>query len=71
MLAKAEHLCRIGEKAVAVAAYKAVLEKTVAIGQKIDAAFTLVRIGKWQFVSAFRILGCMFPGPSNIPCRCL
>lgn len=45
LLAKAEYLVRIGDKEKAIAAFKLTEEKTVAIGQKMDLKFTLLRLG--------------------------
>eukprot|EP01105_Mastigella_eilhardi_P005485 TRINITY_DN17185_c0_g1_i1.p1 TRINITY_DN17185_c0_g1~~TRINITY_DN17185_c0_g1_i1.p1 ORF type:complete len:407 (-),score=137.47 TRINITY_DN17185_c0_g1_i1:122-1288(-) len=45
LLARSNFLARIGEKDKAVAAYDQTMLKTVALGQKLDIAFTMVRIG--------------------------
>lgn len=45
MLARADYLAEIGEKAVAVAAYDETDEKTVGMGGKIDLSFAKIRIG--------------------------
>eukprot|EP01098_Paradermamoeba_levis_P001313 TRINITY_DN1149_c0_g1_i1.p1 TRINITY_DN1149_c0_g1~~TRINITY_DN1149_c0_g1_i1.p1 ORF type:complete len:399 (-),score=95.85 TRINITY_DN1149_c0_g1_i1:86-1240(-) len=45
LLAKAEHLCKIGDKDAAVSAYRLTSEKTVALGQRLDIVFTLIRLG--------------------------
>jgi len=44
-LAKADFLCRIGEKDLAESQYRVTGEKTVGIGQKLDIVFILIRIG--------------------------
>jgi len=44
-LNKADYLTKIGEKDKAVNAYRITTEKTVALGQKLDIVFTLIRIG--------------------------
>ncbi|KAH7906003.1 26S proteasome subunit RPN7-domain-containing protein [Hygrophoropsis aurantiaca] len=43
--AKANHLTRIGDKDLAVAAQKLALEKTPGLGSRIDIALTLIRVG--------------------------
>jgi len=45
MLEKAEHYARIADKDEAVSALRAVFEKTVGAGQKLDVVFTLIRLG--------------------------
>lgn len=45
MLAISDYYCRIGDQAKAVEEYEATLKKTVALGQKLDILFTLVRLG--------------------------
>jgi len=44
-LAKADYLCRIGEKENAESQYRVTTEKTVGVGQKLDIVFTLIRMG--------------------------
>ena len=44
-LAKAEHLCIIGDKEAAVTAYRETTEKTVSLGHRLDIVFTLIRLG--------------------------
>jgi 26S proteasome regulatory subunit N7 len=44
-LARADFLCRIGDKDKAVSAYRETVEKTVGLGQKLDILFILIRIG--------------------------
>eukprot|EP01112_Ceratiomyxa_fruticulosa_P012909 TRINITY_DN3599_c0_g1_i1.p1 TRINITY_DN3599_c0_g1~~TRINITY_DN3599_c0_g1_i1.p1 ORF type:complete len:388 (-),score=71.09 TRINITY_DN3599_c0_g1_i1:128-1291(-) len=44
-LAKADFFCRIGDKETAVSAYRVTYEKTVALGQRLDIVFTLIRLG--------------------------
>lgn len=44
-LAKAEHLCRVGTKEEAESAYRVTSEKTVSLGQRLDIALALIRIG--------------------------
>lgn len=45
LLAKADFFCRTGQKELAIPAYQETLAKTVALGQKLDIHFTLVRLG--------------------------
>eukprot|EP01101_Sappina_pedata_P006988 TRINITY_DN3599_c0_g1_i1.p1 TRINITY_DN3599_c0_g1~~TRINITY_DN3599_c0_g1_i1.p1 ORF type:complete len:420 (+),score=203.72 TRINITY_DN3599_c0_g1_i1:50-1261(+) len=45
LLAKADFLADIGEKEKAETAYRITAEKTVAMGQRLDIVFTLIRIG--------------------------
>lgn len=45
MLAVADYYCKIGDKGKALEEYEATLKKTVALGQKLDIIFTLVRLG--------------------------
>lgn len=45
MLAKAEYLCRIGEKDEALTAFRLTYEKTVSLGMKLDLIFHQIRIG--------------------------
>ena len=47
-LAKAEHLCMIGDKDGAVAAFKETYEKTVSLGHRLDIVFTQIRLGTWH-----------------------
>jgi len=44
-LAKADFLCRIGEKDLAESQYRVTSEKTVGIGQKLDIVFVMIRMG--------------------------
>jgi len=44
-LARAEHLCRVGTKEQAESAYRVTSEKTVSLGQRLDIALALIRIG--------------------------
>jgi len=44
-LAKAEHLCRVGTKEEVESAYRITSEKTVSLGQRLDIALALIRIG--------------------------
>ncbi|XP_058795294.1 26S proteasome non-ATPase regulatory subunit 6 [Phymastichus coffea] len=44
-LKKSEHLCRIGDKEGALAAFKKTYEKTVSLGHKLDIVFHNIRIG--------------------------
>jgi len=44
-LAKAEFLCRVGTKEDAEAGYRVTSEKTVSLGQRLDIALALIRIG--------------------------
>lgn len=44
-LAKAEFFARIGDKDKAIVAFQNTTEKTVALGQKLDIIFSLIRIG--------------------------
>lgn len=45
MLAVADYFCLIGNKEKAMEEYELTLKKTVALGQKLDIIFTLVRLG--------------------------
>jgi len=45
MLAKAEFLCKIGEKDDALTAFRLTFEKTVSLGMKLDLVFHQIRIG--------------------------
>jgi len=45
MLAKAEFLCRIGDKENALTEFRKTYEKTVALGYRLDIVFHLIRIG--------------------------
>lgn len=45
LLAKANHLARIGEKDKAVTAFAETMEKSVALGHKLDILFTVIRMG--------------------------
>jgi len=45
LLAKAEYLCRTGDKEATLAAFKATTEKTVSLGQRLDIVFYLIRLG--------------------------
>ncbi|KAI3421001.1 hypothetical protein GPALN_014628 [Globodera pallida] len=44
-LAKAEYLCKIGDKERALAAFQQTFDKTVGIGYRIDLVFNMIRIG--------------------------
>jgi 26S proteasome regulatory subunit N7 len=44
-LAKAEFLCRVGTKEEAESAFRVTSEKTVSLGQRLDIALTLIRLG--------------------------
>ena len=44
-LALADHYAQILDKENAVSAYRTTLEKTVGLGEKLDLAFTLIRLG--------------------------
>jgi len=44
-LARADFLCRIGDKDKAVSAYRETAEKTVGLGQKLDLVFSVIRLG--------------------------
>ncbi|GFO15615.1 proteasome 26S subunit, non-ATPase 6 [Plakobranchus ocellatus] len=45
MLAKAEYLCQIGDKANALTEFRKTYDKTVALGYRLDIVFHLIRIG--------------------------
>lgn len=45
MLSIADYYCKIGNQEMAVEEYEATLKKTVALGQKLDIMFTMVRLG--------------------------
>lgn len=45
LLAKATYLCRIGDKEAALTAFRVAGEKTVSLSQRLDIAFTLIRLG--------------------------
>jgi len=45
LLAKAEYLAEIGDKERSLTAFRLTSEKTVALGQRLDIIFTLIRIG--------------------------
>ncbi|XP_042303384.1 26S proteasome non-ATPase regulatory subunit 6 [Sceloporus undulatus] len=45
MMAKAEYLCRIGDKEAALTAFRKTYDKTVALGHRLDIVFYLLRIG--------------------------
>lgn len=45
MLAKAEYLCRIGDKENALTEFRKTYEKTVALGYRLDIVFHLIRMG--------------------------
>ncbi|XP_062486220.1 26S proteasome non-ATPase regulatory subunit 6 isoform X1 [Pezoporus occidentalis] len=45
MMAKAEYLCRIGDKEGALTAFHKTYDKTVALGHRLDIVFYLLRIG--------------------------
>lgn len=44
-LAKAEYLCRIGDKEAALTAFRKTYDKTVSLGQRLDIVFHMIRIG--------------------------
>lgn len=44
-LAKAEHLCMIGDKDAAVTAFRETYEKTVSLGHRLDIVFNQIRLG--------------------------
>jgi 26S proteasome regulatory subunit N7 len=44
-LAKAEYLCRIGDKEAALTAFRKTYDKTVSLGQRLDIVFHQIRIG--------------------------
>ena len=44
-LKKSEHLCRIGDKDGALAAFKKTYDKTVSLGHRLDIVFHNIRIG--------------------------
>ncbi|KAL3094977.1 hypothetical protein niasHS_006328 [Heterodera schachtii] len=44
-LAKAEYLCKIGDKERALAAFQLTFDKTVGIGYRIDLVFNVIRLG--------------------------
>ncbi|XP_014676814.1 PREDICTED: LOW QUALITY PROTEIN: 26S proteasome non-ATPase regulatory subunit 6-like [Priapulus caudatus] len=48
-LAKAEYLCKIGDKDAAVTAFRKTYDITVAIGHKMDIVFHLIRIGLFYY----------------------
>jgi len=45
MLAKAEYLCKIGDKENALTEFRKTYEKTVALGYRLDIVFHLIRMG--------------------------
>jgi len=45
LLARAEFFSRIGDKDKAITAYRQTFDKTVALGQKLDLVFALIRLG--------------------------
>uniref|UniRef100_UPI00358E3A06 26S proteasome non-ATPase regulatory subunit 6 n=1 Tax=Myxine glutinosa TaxID=7769 RepID=UPI00358E3A06 len=45
MLARAEYLCRIGDKERCLTAFRKTFDKTVALGHRLDIVFYLIRIG--------------------------
>ncbi|XP_033104060.1 26S proteasome non-ATPase regulatory subunit 6-like [Anneissia japonica] len=45
LLAKAEYLCRIGDKDPCLSAFRKAFEKTVALGHRLDVIFHLIRVG--------------------------
>jgi len=45
LLARADFYCRIGDKEKALTAYRQTIDKTVALGQKLDIIFGLIRVG--------------------------
>lgn len=48
LLAKAEHLSRIGEKEATETAFRETSEKTVSLGQRLDIVFFLIRLGMFH-----------------------
>jgi len=44
-LSRAEYLCQIGNKDKSILAFRQTSEKTVALGQRLDIVFSLIRIG--------------------------
>jgi 26S proteasome regulatory subunit N7 len=54
-LAKAEYLCTIGDKEGAVAAFKVAKEKAVALGNRLDIVFNLIRLGMFYSDSALTV----------------
>jgi len=45
LLARAEFFARIGDKEKAITAYRQTFDKTVALGQKLDVIFAIIRLG--------------------------
>ncbi|XP_071960424.1 26S proteasome non-ATPase regulatory subunit 6-like [Antedon mediterranea] len=45
LLAKAEYLCRIGDKEPCLSAFRKAFEKTIALGHRLDVIFHLIRVG--------------------------
>jgi len=45
LLAKAEHLCRVGDKDEALTAFRLTYEKSVSLGMKLDIVFHQIRVG--------------------------
>eukprot|EP01096_Ripella_sp_DP13-Kostka_P014278 TRINITY_DN63_c0_g1_i1.p1 TRINITY_DN63_c0_g1~~TRINITY_DN63_c0_g1_i1.p1 ORF type:complete len:386 (-),score=214.52 TRINITY_DN63_c0_g1_i1:331-1488(-) len=45
LLAHAEYLCQIGAKDEAISAFRKTADKTVALGQRLDVVFYMIRIG--------------------------
>jgi 26S proteasome regulatory subunit N7 len=45
LLARADFFCRLGDKEKSVSAYRQTFDKTVALGQKLDIIFSLIRVG--------------------------
>lgn len=50
-LARADHLCRLGDREKALTAYEATLQKTAGVGLKLDILFSMLRLdiaaGEW------------------------
>lgn len=46
LLAKAEYLCKIGDKNAAVSAFRETFDKSVSVGQRLDITFNVIRIGE-------------------------
>ena len=45
LLAKAEYLCKIGDKEKAVSTYRTAFEKSVGLSYRMDISFFLIRLG--------------------------
>merc|ERR1712226_158555 len=44
-LAKAEYLCKIGDKEACLSLFRTILDKSLALGQKLDVVFYCIRLG--------------------------